>query len=155
VDRGSEPRSHDEPNLLNRKPAVEMMSRLEYLSTWGADCATYRSATPSTERVFTAKHFRGVLFQGVWVYSGVSREAGTVKFCVLASGSSGNAALWLLKTRVSWWTPAEHEELRRRLEAIGEDLGRIDAILITHEHSDHVAGLPVLARSETSGRSSS
>ena len=37
-------------------------------------------------------------------------------------------------------------ELRRRLAAIGEDLSRIDAILITHEHSDHVAGLPVLAR---------
>jgi phosphoribosyl 1,2-cyclic phosphodiesterase len=37
-------------------------------------------------------------------------------------------------------------ELRKRLAAIGEDLSRIDAILITHEHSDHVSGLPVLAR---------
>jgi phosphoribosyl 1,2-cyclic phosphodiesterase len=37
-------------------------------------------------------------------------------------------------------------ELGRRLAAIGEDLRRIDAILITHEHSDHVAALPVLAR---------
>jgi phosphoribosyl 1,2-cyclic phosphodiesterase len=38
-------------------------------------------------------------------------------------------------------------ELGKRLAAIGETLDRIDAILITHEHSDHAAGLPVLARS--------
>ena len=30
----------------------------------------------------------------------------------------------------------------------GESLEAIDAILITHEHSDHVAGLPVLARNK-------
>ena len=39
-------------------------------------------------------------------------------------------------------------ELGKRLAAIGEDLARIDAILITHEHSDHVSGLPVLARNK-------
>ena len=38
------------------------------------------------------------------------------------------------------------KELGKRLAAIGEDLSAVDAILITHEHSDHVAGLPVLAR---------
>jgi phosphoribosyl 1,2-cyclic phosphodiesterase len=37
-------------------------------------------------------------------------------------------------------------ELGRRLAAIGEALESIDAIVITHEHSDHVSGLPVLAR---------
>jgi phosphoribosyl 1,2-cyclic phosphodiesterase len=37
-------------------------------------------------------------------------------------------------------------ELGKRLAAIGEDLERLDAILITHEHSDHVSALPVLAR---------
>jgi len=37
-------------------------------------------------------------------------------------------------------------ELGKRLAAIGEDLRRVDAILITHEHSDHVSGLPVLGR---------
>ena len=75
-------------------------------------------------------------------------EAGTVKFCVLASGSSGNAALLATEnTRILVDAGLSMKELRRRLAAIGEDLSRIDAILITHEHSDHVAGLPVLARS--------
>lgn len=36
--------------------------------------------------------------------------------------------------------------IRERLAAIGEDVSQLDAILITHEHSDHIAGLPVLAR---------
>lgn len=39
------------------------------------------------------------------------------------------------------------KELGRRLELIGEHLEALDAILITHEHCDHVSGLPVLARS--------
>jgi phosphoribosyl 1,2-cyclic phosphodiesterase len=37
-------------------------------------------------------------------------------------------------------------EIFARLTAIGEDPASIDAVLVTHEHSDHVAGLPVLAR---------
>jgi phosphoribosyl 1,2-cyclic phosphodiesterase len=37
-------------------------------------------------------------------------------------------------------------ELMRRMEAVGEDPASLDAVLITHEHLDHVAGLTVLAR---------
>jgi phosphoribosyl 1,2-cyclic phosphodiesterase len=37
-------------------------------------------------------------------------------------------------------------EIAKRLAAIGEDVHKLDAILITHEHSDHVAGLGSLAR---------
>ena len=66
---------------------------------------------------------------------------------MLASGSSGNAALVAAgRTRILVDDGLTMRDLRRRLAAIGEDLSRIDAILITHEHSDHVAGLPVLAR---------
>jgi phosphoribosyl 1,2-cyclic phosphodiesterase len=66
---------------------------------------------------------------------------------VLASGSSGNAALLATdKTRILVDAGLSMKELGRRLESIGEDLTEIDAILVTHEHSDHVAGLPVLAR---------
>jgi phosphoribosyl 1,2-cyclic phosphodiesterase len=39
------------------------------------------------------------------------------------------------------------KELGRRMAAIGENIEDLDAILITHEHTDHVAGAPVLARS--------
>jgi len=66
---------------------------------------------------------------------------------VLASGSSGNAALLATdKTRILVDAGLSMRELGKRLAAIGEDLEQLDAILITHEHSDHVAGLPVLAR---------
>ncbi len=37
-------------------------------------------------------------------------------------------------------------EISRRLAAIGESVDDLDAVLITHEHCDHVAGLLALAR---------
>lgn len=37
-------------------------------------------------------------------------------------------------------------ETAKRLASIGETIETIDAVLITHEHADHVSGLPVLAR---------
>lgn len=75
-----------------------------------------------------------------------------VSFCVLASGSSGNAALLSTgQTRILIDAGLSMKELARRLALIGEDLDGVDAILITHEHSDHVAGLPVLARNQKPG----
>ena len=83
------------------------------------------------------------------MYSGRSEEARIVKFCVLASGSSGNAVFVATQnTRVLIDTGISMRELAKRLAAIGENLEQIDAILITHEHSDHVSGLPVLARNK-------
>ena len=52
------------------------------------------------------------------------------------------------QTRILLDAGLSMKELGRRLALIGEDLSAIDAILITHEHSDHVSGLPVLARSK-------
>ena len=67
---------------------------------------------------------------------------------MLASGSSGNATLVATaNTRILLDAGLSMRELGKRLAAVGEQLSDIDAILITHEHSDHVAGLPVLARS--------
>ncbi len=81
------------------------------------------------------------------VFWSVKGEAGIVKFCVLASGSSGNAALLATeRTRILVDAGLSMRELRKRLDAIGEDLNRVDAILVTHEHTDHISGLAVLAR---------
>ena len=68
-----------------------------------------------------------------------------VQFCVLASGSTGNAAfLATSKTRILIDAGLSVQELTRRLAEIGEKPEDIDAVLITHEHSDHVSGLPRL-----------
>ncbi len=90
------------------------------------------------------------MFRRDSLYSGVSRwRRIIVKFCVLASGSSGNAALLASdKTRILVDAGLSMRELAKRLASIGEDLEHLDAILITHEHSDHVSGLPVLARNK-------
>jgi len=89
------------------------------------------------------------LFDGHSGYSEYSREKTIVKFCVLASGSSGNAALLATEnTRILVDAGLSMRELRKRLASIGESLESIDAIVITHEHSDHVSGLPVLARAK-------
>jgi phosphoribosyl 1,2-cyclic phosphodiesterase len=81
------------------------------------------------------------------VFWKVEGEGVTVKFCVLASGSSGNAALVSTgSTRILVDAGLSMRELRKRLAAIGDSLDLVDAILITHEHTDHVSGLPVLAR---------
>ena len=50
------------------------------------------------------------------------------------------------KTRILIDTGLSFRELASRLQAIGEDPAKLDAVLISHEHSDHVSGLPVLAR---------
>ena len=77
----------------------------------------------------------------------MSRRRVIVKFCVLASGSSGNAALLATeKTRILVDAGLSMKELGKRMAAIGENPEDLDAILVTHEHSDHIAGLPVLAR---------
>jgi phosphoribosyl 1,2-cyclic phosphodiesterase len=65
-----------------------------------------------------------------------------VKFCVLASGSAGNASfLATSKTRILIDAGLSVRDLTRRLAEIGEKPEDIDAVLITHEHSDHVTGL--------------
>lgn len=37
-------------------------------------------------------------------------------------------------------------EVKKRLAAIGEDIANLDAILVTHEHSDHTSGLAAIAK---------
>jgi len=66
---------------------------------------------------------------------------------VLASGSKGNATVVASeRTRVLVDAGLSCRELLRRMALANEDPTALDAILITHEHSDHVSGLSVLAR---------
>ena len=66
---------------------------------------------------------------------------------VLASGSKGNATVIASeRTRVLVDAGLSCREILRRMALAGEAPESLNAILITHEHIDHVAGLSVLAR---------
>src|SRR5579862_5403453 len=70
-----------------------------------------------------------------------------VTVSVLASGSRGNCAVVSSSsTRILVDAGISCREAFKRLRALGEDARQLSAILITHEHSDHVFGLRVLAR---------
>lgn len=71
-----------------------------------------------------------------------------MKFTVLGSGSSGNAVLISSeKTNILVDAGLSAREILRRLFEVGIDADALDAVLITHEHSDHAGGLRVLMRS--------
>ena len=69
-----------------------------------------------------------------------------VGIVVLGSGSSGNATL-IRHAAGSVLVDAgfTRKEILSRLAAVGTDPGEISALLITHDHSDHVRGARVLA----------
>jgi len=70
-----------------------------------------------------------------------------VSVSVLASGSRGNCAIVSsTSTRILLDAGISCRETFKRIKALGEDPYSFSAILITHEHSDHVYGLRVLAR---------
>ncbi|MGI8642114.1 MAG: MBL fold metallo-hydrolase [Pyrinomonadaceae bacterium] len=68
-----------------------------------------------------------------------------MKFTVLGSGSTGNSVLICTeKTKVLVDAGLSAKETLRRLSLVGVDFNDLDAVLITHEHSDHAGGLRVL-----------
>jgi len=70
-----------------------------------------------------------------------------VRMTVLASGSRGNATVISAGgTTVLVDAGLSCREILKRMAQAGEDPAELGAILITHEHLDHVAGLSVLAR---------
>ncbi len=70
-----------------------------------------------------------------------------MRMTVLASGSKGNSTvISSSRTRVLVDAGLSCREILKRMALAGEDPTTLDAILITHEHIDHVAGLAVLAR---------
>ena len=70
-----------------------------------------------------------------------------VQFTVLASGSKGNSALLSTSsTRILVDAGLSGRELFRRMRLAGHEPAMLDAIVITHEHSDHVQGMAAMAR---------
>jgi len=70
-----------------------------------------------------------------------------VRFTVLASGSKGNSTVVSGgRTRILVDAGLSCRELFRRMRLAGEEPETLDAIVVTHEHSDHVGGLAVTAR---------
>ncbi len=75
-----------------------------------------------------------------------NQESG-LRFCVLGSGSKGNCTLIeaggagiLIDAGFSG------KEIERRLALIGRDACMLSAVVVTHEHHDHVGGVGVLGR---------
>jgi phosphoribosyl 1,2-cyclic phosphodiesterase len=70
-----------------------------------------------------------------------------VSVAVLASGSRGNSTvISSARTRILLDAGISCRETFKRMKAVGEEPRSLSAILITHEHSDHVFGLRILAR---------
>jgi phosphoribosyl 1,2-cyclic phosphodiesterase len=70
-----------------------------------------------------------------------------VSFTVLASGSRGNCSIVAGgRTRILVDAGLSARETFKRIKASDEDPHALSAILITHEHSDHICGLAMLAR---------
>lgn len=71
----------------------------------------------------------------------------SIHFCSLASGSSGNSQFIASdNTKILLDAGLSGKYIIGALDNIGESLKDIEALLITHEHSDHIKGAGVIYR---------
>ena len=70
-----------------------------------------------------------------------------MRFCTIGSGSRGNATIIDSgQTRLLLDCGFPARELESRAKALGFDIESLDAILVTHEHADHINGVGAVAR---------
>ena len=70
-----------------------------------------------------------------------------IKFCSLYSGSSGNSYYVNIdNNKILLDMGKSLKKISDALDNIGEKIENIDAILVTHEHSDHIQGLKMLCK---------
>lgn len=69
------------------------------------------------------------------------------KFCNLYSGSSGNCSFIKTEnTQILVDCGVSSKRIEEALSSIGESVDNINAIIISHEHSDHVKGLAAICK---------
>jgi phosphoribosyl 1,2-cyclic phosphodiesterase len=70
----------------------------------------------------------------------------SVRVCVLGSGSRGNST-WIATERTHLLVDVGfgRRDTHARLAAVGERMELCDALLVSHEHADHISGLRRLA----------
>ncbi|NTV90914.1 MAG: MBL fold metallo-hydrolase [Clostridiales bacterium] len=70
-----------------------------------------------------------------------------IKFCSLFSGSSGNSIFFSDgETRLLLDAGLSAKKIIQALCSIGEDPSDLSAVLISHEHSDHIRGAGIISR---------
>jgi phosphoribosyl 1,2-cyclic phosphodiesterase len=70
-----------------------------------------------------------------------------MRFCILSSGSSGNSALVVTEgARILLDAGLSARRLGTLIAAAGESIDRMDAVFVTHEHSDHSSGIEGLKK---------
>ena len=68
-------------------------------------------------------------------------------FCSLYSGSSGNSLLvQTTNTKILIDAGESAKKIVEALSSVNIDVNNLDAIIVTHEHSDHVKGLGTLSK---------
>ena len=69
------------------------------------------------------------------------------KFCNLYSGSSGNCSyIEADNTKLLIDCGVSSKKIEEALNSVGSNIKEIDAILISHEHSDHIKGLSAICK---------
>lgn len=81
------------------------------------------------------------------IHASHQRRPGSLRFAMLGSGSRGNGLLVACgRTAILVDCGFTLRETERRLARLGFDPAELAAILVTHEHGDHVSGVGPLAR---------
>ncbi|WP_430815157.1 MBL fold metallo-hydrolase [Carboxylicivirga sp. RSCT41] len=68
-----------------------------------------------------------------------------IKVCAIASGSNGNCYyIGTEKEAILVDAGISRRQIMKRMKELRLDIGRVKAVFISHEHSDHIKGLRVL-----------
>ena len=71
----------------------------------------------------------------------------SLKFCPLFSGSNGNSIfISYQNTRLLIDCGCSFKRIKETLHTIGEDIEKLDAVFLTHSHSDHTSALPMMLK---------